>query len=86
METSLLMHESPVVKPDWLGFDQEQDVCDFPEKRQKRAKFIKIGQNCTKLENIFKSGSLMPATMACMKQLEYALRSLPQTGNRDIGR
>ena len=40
------------------------------EKGQKILKFV---QKCAKFENILKKGSLMHATMACMKQLEYAL-------------
>ena len=44
-------------------------VRDFSEKGPKKEKYLKI---CTKLDNILKKGSLMPATIACMKQLEHA--------------
>ena len=40
---------------------------------RKKAKCLKISQKCTKLENILKTVSLVRATIACMKQLEYAL-------------
>ena len=33
----------------------------------------KFGQKCTKFENISKKGSLMCATITCMKQLKYPL-------------
>ena len=42
-------------------------------KGQKRAKYLKIWQKCAKFKNILKKGSLMGATIACMKHLEYAL-------------
>ena len=49
----------------------------FQKKGKKKVKngqnIKKFGQKCTKFENIFKKGSLMFATIACMKQLEYAL-------------
>ena len=53
-------------------------VWDFSEKGQKMGgekgqNIWKFGQKCAKFENILKKGSLMRATMACMKQLEYAL-------------
>ena len=44
--------------------------CDFSEKGQNIWKF---GQKCVKFENILKKGSLMGPTIACMKQLEYAM-------------
>ena len=43
------------------------------KKRQKRQNIWKFGQKHTKFENILKKGSLVRATTACMKQLEYAL-------------
>ena len=49
----------------------------FQKKDKKRAKkgkiFENLGKNVQKFENILKKGSLMCATIACMKQLEYAL-------------
>ena len=42
------------------------------KKRAERAKYLKFGQKCIKSENISKRGSLMRATIACMRQLEYA--------------
>ena len=45
----------------------------FSEKEQKRAKYLKIGQKCKKFEEKLKKGSLVRATIACMKLLEYAL-------------
>ena len=49
-------------------------ACNFSEKGQNRAKYLKIWQKCTKFENILKKkGSLMHVTTTCMKQLEYAL-------------
>ena len=50
-------------------------MCNFSEKGQKRTKYLKIWAKCTKFENILKKGSLMCATIASMKQLEYALNS-----------
>ena len=41
-----------------------RDACDFSKK----------GEKCTKFENSLKKGSLMCATVTCMKQLEYALK------------
>ena len=43
------------------------------KKGKKRAKCLKIRQKCTKFKNILKKGSLMCATIACIKQLDYAL-------------
>ena len=44
------------------------------QKKGKKGQNIwKFLQKCTKFENILKKGSLVPATIACMKQLEYAL-------------
>ena len=43
------------------------------KKGKKRAKCLKIRQKFTKFKNILKKGSLMCATVACIKQLEYAL-------------
>ena len=51
-------------------------VCDFSGKGLKREKYFKTWQKCKKFENILKKGSLMRATIACMKQLEYAFISL----------
>ena len=45
----------------------------FQKKGKKGQEIWKFGQKCTKLENILKKGSLMRATIAHMKQLEYAL-------------
>ena len=42
------------------------------KKGQKRANILKFGQKCTKFD-ILKKGSLMRATIACIKQLQYAL-------------
>ena len=50
------------------GLFQKAHACDFSEKGQN-----KILGKCTKFENILKKDSLMRATIACMKQLEYAL-------------
>ena len=44
----------------------------FQRKGQKRAKYLKIWAKMSKFENILKKGSLVRATIACMKQLEYA--------------
>ena len=52
---------------------------EFSEKGQKRAR-------CIKFENIFKNGCLMRGTIACMKQLEYALfeaQFMKQLSNTD---
>ena len=46
---------------------------EFSEKKQKMAKYLKIWANCAKSEDILKKGSVMRATIAHMKQLEYAL-------------
>ena len=46
---------------------------EFSEKKQKMAKYLKIWANCTKCEDILKKYNLMHATIAHMKQLEYAL-------------
>ena len=43
------------------------------KKWQKGRNIWKFERKCTKFENILKKGSLMRATIACMKQLEYAL-------------
>ena len=43
------------------------------KKGQKGPKHFKIWEKYTKSENILKNSSLMCATIACMKQLEYAL-------------
>ena len=43
--------------------------CNFSEKGGKK---LKLGQNCTKFENILKRAASC-VTIACMKQLEYAL-------------
>ena len=52
-------------------------MCGFSEKESKKGKkwqnIWKFGQKCTKSENILKKGSFICATIACMKQLEYAL-------------
>ena len=51
-------------------------ACDFPEegggKGKKEQNILKFGQKCTKFD-ILKKGSLMRATIACIKQLQYAL-------------
>ena len=46
---------------------------NFQKKKQKMAKYLKIWANCAKSEDILKKGSVMHATIAHMKQLEYAL-------------
>ena len=44
------------------------------QKKSKKGQNIReFGQNCTKFENISKKGSLMRATIARTKQLEYPL-------------
>ena len=43
------------------------------KKGKKWQKCLKFGQKSTKFENVLEKGSLMRATIACMKQLEYAL-------------
>ena len=49
-------------------------ACDFSEKGGKKGQNIwKFGQKCIKFENIFRKGSLMPGTIACMKQQDYTL-------------
>ena len=54
-------------------------MCDFSKKVQNIWKF---GQKCTKFENILKKASLICATIACMKMLEYALQlSYQHNGN-----
>ena len=40
---------------------------------KKKNVFGNLGKNVQKFENIFKKGSLMRVTIACMKQIEYAL-------------
>ena len=45
----------------------------FQKKGKKGQNIWKFGQKCTKFENILKKGSLMRATIVCMKQVEYAL-------------
>ena len=58
-------------------FRKEGHAYDFSEKGHKKGKIEeniwKFGQKCTKFENILKKGSLMRATIGCMKQLEYVL-------------
>ena len=67
-ESLLYFHEKsgPIV-------EKTANACNFSEKGQKRAKYLKIWQKCTKFENILKTVSLVRATIACMKQLVYAL-------------
>ena len=48
-------------------------ACNFSEKGQNRVKYLKISAKMYKFEKIFKKGSLMRATIVCVKQLEYAL-------------
>ena len=44
------------------------------QKKGKKGQNIwKFGQKCIKFENVLKKGSLMHATIARMKELEYAL-------------
>ena len=43
------------------------------KKRQKRAKYFKIWEKCTKFESSLKKDSLIRATIESMKQLEYAV-------------
>ena len=45
----------------------------FQKKGKKGENIRKFGQNCTTFDNILKKGSLMLATIACMKLLEHAL-------------
>ena len=45
----------------------------FQKKGKKAQNIWKFGQKCTKFENILKKGSPICATIAHMKQLEYAL-------------
>ena len=46
------------------------------QKKGKKGQNIwKFGQKCIKFENILKKGSLVQATIPCMKQLEYVLVS-----------
>ena len=46
------------------------------QKKGKKGQNIwKFGQKCIKFENILKMGSLVQATIPCMKQLEYVLVS-----------
>ena len=45
----------------------------YSEKGQKGQTIWQFGQKCTKFENILKKDSLMHATIASMKQIEYAL-------------
>ena len=49
----------------------------FQKKGKKKCKkgrnIRKFRHKCTKFENILKKSSLMRATIACMKQLKYAL-------------
>ena len=56
-----------------------ENACNFSEKGQKKGRkgqsIWKFGQKCTKFENILKKGSI-----ACMKQLEYALAYLACVG------
>ena len=64
-------------------YRKKGNACKSLEKGQKKKtkkKKGKKGQNiwkfwkkCTKFEYILKKGSLMRATLACMKQLEYAM-------------
>ena len=46
----------------------------FQKKGKKGQNIWKFGQTCIKFENICTKGSLMSATIACMKQQEYALQ------------
>ena len=52
-------------------------MCNFSEKRGTKGKegqnIWKFEQKYTKFANILKKGNLMCVTIACMKQLEYAL-------------
>ena len=50
----------------------------FQKKGQKGQNIWKFGQKCAKSESVLKKGSLMRATIACMKQLEYALNTHTQ--------
>ena len=43
------------------------------KKQQKRAKYLKIWEKCTKFESSLKKDGLIRATIESMKQLEYAL-------------
>ena len=45
----------------------------FKKKGKKGQNILKCGQKCKKIENVFKKGSLMRATIACVEQLEYTL-------------
>ena len=45
----------------------------FQKKAKNRAKYLEISAKMYKFEKIFKKGSLMRATIVCVKQLEYAL-------------
>ena len=45
----------------------------FQKKGKKAQNIWKFGQKCTKFENILKKGNPICATIAHMKQLEYAL-------------
>ena len=50
------------------------------KKRLKKVGNIwKFGQECTKFENIFKKGSLMCATIAIVKQLQWVTKYLRLT-------
>ena len=65
-------------------------ACDSSEKGQKMGKkgqnIWKFGQKCTKFEYILTNGSFMGTTIACMKQLEYALPLINTRtcGNQEI--
>ena len=48
----------------------------FQKRGKKRQNIWKFGQQCTKFENILKKGTLVHATIACMKQQEYALQQM----------
>ena len=45
----------------------------FQKKGGKGQNSWKFWPKCTQFENVLKKGSLMHATIACLKQLEYAL-------------
>ena len=45
----------------------------FQKKGKKGQNIWKFGQKCTTFDNILKKGSLMRATIACMKLLEHTL-------------
>ena len=66
-----------LTKPSAEEFSNQARV----QKKGKKGENIwKFGQKCIKFENILKKGSLMRATIASMKQLEYALQAFPYDG------